>query len=92
MSLTLIAEARPTARKSHGCNACLGRIQPGEQYDRQRVADSGDAWTWKAHRLCSAIVDHLWAEDCYFSDESPGPDEVHEVLRDLLGGLLGAPA
>ncbi len=89
MSPTLLAEERPVARKSHGCNACLGLIQAGETYARQRVADGSEAWTWKGHLLCESVDHHLRREAGWYDEEGPDPEEVHEVLRDLLGGLLG---
>ena len=87
----LIAEERPTARKAHQCNACLGQIAPGDIYERQRVVDGADAWTWKSHQLCTAVVLHLQRESGgYWGDcEAPDPWEVQWVLDDLIGGLFG---
>ena len=88
MSPTLLGENRPLALKSHRCNACLGVIQPGEQYARQRVVDGGWVWVWKAHLLCLAIDNEI-RRDAWYEDEGPAPEEIHDVLRSLLGGLLG---
>ena len=90
---TVLADERPTARRRHGCNACGGTIGVGDVYERQRVVDGADIWTWKAHVLCSYIAHRLnreaGADDC---DQPPEWGDVQEVLRGLLGGLLGAPA
>lgn len=45
-----------TAKKSHRCNSCCGRIEAGEKYERQRVVDYGDAWVFKAHLHCIAAA------------------------------------
>lgn len=90
----LLDDARPVARKPHGCNACLGVIAAGDTYERQRVADGSEIWTWKAHLLCGQIVLHLDREAGYSysdHDEAPDPLEVQWVIGDLLGGLLGNP-
>lgn len=89
---TVLDERRPVANKRHHCNGCLGVISPGEHYVIQKIVDGSEFWTWKAHELCDAIHLQLTRSHHYFDDEFPDPCEVHEVIRDLLGGLLLAGA
>lgn len=89
---TLLDDRWLTARKEHGCNACLGRIAPGDRYRRQRLVDYGDAWTFKAHELCDAVYWHCFHEMDLMDDE-PGPDpayDIHPVLRAVLA-VFGGP-
>ena len=83
--MRLIAESWQAARQRHVCDACLGVIGPGDQYYRQRIADVGDVWTWKAHALCDALTDALREPFDYELDVSL----LHEAISGLLGGLLG---
>lgn len=79
---TLLADEVRTARKAHGCNACLGMIAAGDRYARQRIVDGGDAWVWKAHLLCHAAWNFGCAELELVSDEGLEPDELRGfVLR-----------
>lgn len=88
----LIADQVVTARKPHGCNACGGRIEKGHPYARQRVADGGEAWTWKAHLLCHAVAASLMVEYHLDCGEPVDWGEVQERVGDLLGVALGAAA
>lgn len=47
--------AHHVARKTHACDLCLRRIEPGERYARQRGYDAGDAWTFRACPHCEAV-------------------------------------
>ncbi len=88
---TLLGETRPVARMQHTCDGCVGLIPSGQTYVRQRIADSGESWTWKAHLLCHAIADELHRQNPWYDDGAVDPDEMHWIIRDLIGGLLLAP-
>lgn len=75
---SVLADEYVVARKSHFCGGCLGVIGKGDLYHRQRIASGRDAWTWKAHTLCSHIVVGI-GEDWGDGIEAD-PDEVREVL------------
>ena len=50
---TLIESATiKSARKRHRCDWCGEHIDIGTSYERQRLADCGDAWVYKAHPEC----------------------------------------
>lgn len=86
----LIDEAVVTARKRHGCSACLGTIAVEQPYLRQRVADGDDAWTWKAHTVCVAAIRQLEREHgvTFECEDSPDPFEVREVVGGALAVAL----
>ena len=78
---TLLEERTLTARKRHGCNVCLGSIEPGQRYVRQRVVDGRDAWTWKAHDLCDrAYESAARALDLRETE----PDYIEDILPRLI--------
>lgn len=88
----LLGETRPVARKAHFCCACLGTIQPGERYVRQRVAAGAEAWVWKAHPLCDMAAWRVARDADLYDEEGPDPDEVREMVGRLLTVPLLAPA
>lgn len=63
----------PRARKEHICDMCSRRIQPGETYKRQFMAD-GDIWTWKECQHCTIVASwyqnrvHLMRGETYDAD------------------------
>jgi hypothetical protein len=87
--VTLLSTRSPIARKSHQCGSCLGTISPGDRYRKQRIVDGREAWTWKAHTLCDAIMARLFLELKLYDDESP---DMHEDflprLQDVFAGLV----
>lgn len=83
-----VSESRPVARKAHRCNACHGTIAKGDSYLRQFNVDGRDAWTWKAHLLCMAILraDADPYDDCLHADPGEQALRLREVLTfPLLG-------
>lgn len=75
MTVTVVRETRPIARKAHGCGYCLGRIEPGTRYVRQANAQDGKLYTFAAHEECQIIA---WEMDP--DDGAPDPSELrHEV-------------
>lgn len=58
--MAILSNDTYTARKRHICDSCLGSIEPGEKYERQRNVDDGEARTYKAHLRCIAASRVLW--------------------------------
>ena len=77
MTVTILRDERPVARKDHGCNECGGRIGAGDRYRRQSNVDGGDIWTYKAHALCFALVPWDWVDDT-------SPTDWHEAQLRLI--------
>lgn len=48
-----------TARKSHVCNFCCGKIEPKSQYYRSFHVANGSPYTWKSHVDCARLVTEL---------------------------------
>lgn len=81
--MIVLSQSTHRARKEHQCGECLGTIGIGDSYERARVVDGGDAWTWKAHHLCHSVSIELTREldlmpddlcpDCRAGVESPQP-------------------
>ena len=72
------------AQIAHGCNACLGRISPGETYLSQFLVDYGDHWMWKSHALCDYLYWKLWREQGLCSDEEVDVGEIHDSLVEFF--------
>jgi hypothetical protein len=91
----VLSQSTHRARKEHQCGECLGTIGIGDSYERARVVDGGDAWTWKAHHLCHSVSIELTRELDLMPDD-PGPDdsEIRHELRLIFEGLarLAVPA
>ena len=59
MSITVLKESTPTARKEHKCMFCGGIIKVGEKYDRQTCVYEGSVYDWIAHCECSILASEL---------------------------------
>lgn len=73
MSLDLIASSTQAASKAYRCEECGFIIEPKQRYVRERYADGGDTWVWRAHEECDlaakSYLDHMWKIDRhYYSD------------------------
>lgn len=92
--ITLSQTTVHSARKSHGCNECLGRIGLGDSYEKARIVDGAEAWTWKAHHLCHSVSIAIYRDNELMADEWPAADEVQDHLREIFAGLarLAVPA
>jgi hypothetical protein len=86
VSVTVLADERPVARKHHSCNACGGTIAPGDRYRRQRNKGD-DIYVWRCHALCDAAywIAHEEAECC--EDEGPDWFEVRSVVLRFFEAL-----
>ena len=84
MSNTLLADDRPTARKTHRCSDCEGLILPGTRYRSQRVASDGSVWTYKEHESCHDVYWRLHREAGLWEDEGVDPESVREVFGVLF--------
>lgn len=72
------------ARKEHYCDACGRVISPGETYERQRVWDGAEAWTYRTCAHCEAVAslyDPRDLDDCLSYDGYLGWTE--DSARDL---------
>lgn len=83
MSIELIHQSTPVARKRHICDVCLTPIEPGTLYDRS-VNKMDYVFTWKEHVECgrvgSASIDR-WLGEGYDSES------VYEWLADSQDSL-----
>ncbi len=81
MSVTVLSDERPVARKDHHCNACEGTIPEGDRYHRQHIVNDY-LYVYKSHALCDAAYWIAFREldliDC--EEESVEPDEVRAVV------------
>lgn len=62
--IEVLRRQTPKARTSHVCGHCRQRIEPGTVYELIACADSGQAWTFKAHQECSDLFNRYgryWA-------------------------------
>ena len=82
MSVHVLDEARPVARKAHGCQVCLGTIGAGDQYMRQRNVGDDGPYVFKAHALCWSLSLFIAEAEDYWTDDGewPEPMEVREGL------------
>lgn len=78
MSCTVLSHThRKAAHGLHTCGYCYQKIAKGEKYLDQRCADSGTAWTFRAHIDCH---DAYWTWD----DDDDGS---HQLI-DMTNGHL----
>lgn len=82
MSVQVLDETTPKARKSHFCEVCLGTIGEGDTYVRQRNVGDDGPYVFKAHRLCWRLSIAIAREAGMWTDEGewPEPSEVREAL------------
>lgn len=65
MSVIVLKNSKPTARKEHKCMFCGGIIKVGEKYDRQTCVYEGSVYDWIAHCECSSLAHKLdMYDDC----------------------------
>ena len=68
MSVVVIADETPVARKEHQCSQCSRMIQPGEKYHRQRNIFEGEPQVYKECWQCGDLTRDLFALD-YTGDD-----------------------
>lgn len=85
--MDVLSQRTLMARKEHQCNECLGMIGIGDSYERARIVDWRDAWTWKAHHLCHSVAIEIYREAELMTDEWPAPEEVCCHLQAIFAGL-----
>lgn len=89
MSVQVLAEERPVARKEHDCYVCLGTIGAGDQYLRQRNVGDEGPYVFKAHALCWALSLFIAHEEDYWTDDGewPEPMEVRAGITRWFAAL-----
>jgi len=79
---TFISESRPRARTAHFCDACRGRIAPGETYSKAAMK-SDYFYTWVMCLSCIPVLAKAWAANYGdLSDSSLDYDDCHEWAQD----------
>ena len=86
--MQILSETTPTAKKKHRCNFCGQPINTGEKYEAQFIVNDGDAFAWKTHSSCSALVDKL---DMYSrcDDEGVTEDDFCEIVCSEYRNITG---
>ena len=93
MSVLVLDEVRPVARKDHTCEVCWGTIGKGDRYLRQRNVGDDGAYTFKAHGLCWAAWCKAHRDGEMYDDEAPdNQDEVVPLVRSFFAAFAGVPA
>lgn len=93
MSIVVLSDETPVARKTHTCSCCNGTIGVGDTYCRQRIIGD-DPYTHKAHQICHQLV--LWAfKHNDWWDDGEGLWVEPYAMRELVEGwftlLIGKP-
>ena len=81
MSVLVLEETAPLARKPHFCGVCFGTIGVGDHYLRQRNVGDDGAYTFKSHNLCWAAWRKAHRDGDLYDDEAPDEDEVRDLVR-----------
>lgn len=71
MSVQVLHDERPTARKRHLCDDCGRSIQRGEVYRRCDLAGDGYRYSWKTCAHCRVLVHHIYRVEggWYYTDD-----------------------
>ena len=77
MSIRILTDRLPVARKPHTCGLCLRLIEPGTRYRYYTCADGGKMWTNHEHDDCAWLV---WVEWGCDGDSYPDPEEVRYAV------------
>ena len=65
ITMKVLKDKTPVARKEHRCNFCDGVISVGEKYYRQTNVYDGRVYDWVSHCECSKLADELdMFDDC----------------------------
>lgn len=88
MSIRVLDETMPTARKSHLCHVCLGTIGEGDKSLRQRNVGDDGPYVFKAHRLCWGLSLAIAREAGMWTDEGEWPEPIE--VRDATTAWFGA--
>lgn len=63
--MTTLKKKHPIARKTHHCDFCYGKIEPGQRYIRETNVCDGDIYDWMEHEECSELCRELdMMSDC----------------------------
>lgn len=73
----LLSSTRPTACKTHQCDACLTIIEEGTRYSRSAIAYDGRVSSWKSCTDCVPLNVEVW-DWAYQPEDGVGPDEYGE--------------
>jgi hypothetical protein len=87
VTVTILSDEHPTARKTHQCDICGGVIGIGDRYHRQRGIFDGDPYTSKGHHLCVKANGRVRRDLDLVLDESPDPDEVMPLVRQFFDNV-----
>lgn len=82
MSLQLLHEGRPTARKTHRCSLCTGPISLGETYSRQTLVYDGQVYDWLECSACEADEIVSLVAEWTYSEDGINPEAAYEWATD----------
>lgn len=87
MSISVLHEEKPTARKQHWCDDCGRAIEKGERYLRQDNVFDGSRYAWKSCEHCTAAFSFMWRHVPDFVDYDEGMhlgEALDEYRHDTL--------
>lgn len=93
MSVTLLFESTPKARKDHTCGLCVSTIPVGTVYYQQRCAEDGPPYSWRAHTECWGLLNAYWWECCGLRPHEVDGDAVDvDAFREFVAARAAAGA
>lgn len=82
---SVLSEWARTARTSHRCTECRGRIEPGERYVRTFGVWGGEADTFRTCQDCTALLEWTRAHiPCFCWSYSEMRSDAHEAVVAVL--------
>ena len=81
--MQILKELHPVAAKEHTCMFCGCKINVGERYQRQTIADSGEVYDWVCHDDCIRLTNLL---DMYgdYPEDGITADDFQCAVSDYL--------
>lgn len=78
MTIQVLHDATPVARKVHACATCSAQaVQPGQRYSRSTLIFDGRIYDWVQCAECSAMSSWVF-EWLYDTESGAGRDEYAE--------------